>query len=376
MPIFKYDKTVIYSIDCKDLSVKYFFVGFTTNFIKSKYRHKCKTIEGKDEILYNNINNNGGWNNWIFTVLEKCNCNNRNEIIEKTKQWEHFLGSTKIAPKLHQDNTKFAPKTPNLHQICTKITPKNDEIIILENKCNYCNKIFTRSTSLRRHELNRCKVKQNQESNQLILQQQRQTNNSLIPAFGNDNQLQNSNNNNSNNRVMNNSNNSVNNNTVNNTINIVPLGKEDLVNFFTNEQQIFILNKMFGSFIYLIESVHVSGKYPQFQNISITNLRSNVGYSFDEKKQTFIAQKQTDLLASLIDIRLDDIRDFLENVKDSLNQKVIEKIESLISEVEEQQEKYWDRIKHTLYNGRNEVDIRKKCKQDLLNANKTEGSTS
>jgi hypothetical protein len=142
-----------------------------------------------------------------------------------------------------------------MHQICTKNAPnlhQTNEIIILENKCNYCNKNFTRSTSLRRHELNRCKVKQNQESNQLILQQQRQNNNCLIPAFGNDNQLQNSHNNNnnrlvnSNNRVMNNSNNLVNNNTVNNnTINIVPLGKEDLVNFFTNEQQIFILNKMF-----------------------------------------------------------------------------------------------------------------------------------
>lgn len=153
MPIFNYEKTVLYSIDCKDTSIKYFFVGFTTNFTKTKYKHKCNTKEGKNDLLYNNINNNGGWTNWNITILEKCKCNNRNEVLEKQKKWEDTLENAKNPPKIQQN-------------------PPNNEIIVLENKCIYCNRMFTRSDSLKKHVYERCKIKKNQELVQKLLEEQ------------------------------------------------------------------------------------------------------------------------------------------------------------------------------------------------------------
>ena len=337
-----FSKCEIYKIVCKNPSINYLYVGSSTNIPKIKYYHKNNSINGKTTLLYNNINENGGWTNWDLIVLEKCNCSSHVEVEQKEKEWYERLS-------LHQKSVDTPPTPP-------KNRPLHQNSRVFTNQCGYCDKVFSRSDSLARHQAGRCKMRQ-----------------CVIKTKDTDmtrhSEVHTGSHNNIHNTVITNN---INNNIIHAPIpqtQIVPLGKEDLVNFFTNEQQIYILNKMFGSFIYLVEYVHVSGKYPQFQNISITNLRSNVGYSYDDKKRTFLAKNQTDLIASVIDIRLDDIRDFLENVKDSLETKVIEKITQLISEVEEQQEKYWDRVKHTIYNGRNCIDIRKQSKQDLLNAN-------
>jgi hypothetical protein len=338
-----FSKTEIYKIVCKNPSINFVYVGSSTNISKIKYYHKNNCINGKSTLLYNTINENGGWDNWDLIVLEKCNCNSKVDVEQKEKEWYSKISLHQKPVESPPNSTKTPPKTRKLHQNSGVFT----------NQCGYCDKVFSRSDSLARHQAKRCKMRQ------CVIK----TNE------GKRSEVHTGSHNNIHNTVITNN---INNNIIHvptQTTQIVPLGKEDLVNFFTNEQQIYILNKMFGSFIYLVEYVHVSGKYPQFQNISITNLRSNVGYSYDDKKRTFLAKNQTDLIASVIDIRLDDIRDFLENVKDSLETKVIEKITQLISEVEEQQEKYWDRVKHAIYNGRNCIDIRKQSKQDLLNAN-------
>jgi len=377
--------SVIYKITCKNPSIHFFHVGSSTNIPKIRYFHKTNSIKGKDTLLYKTINENGGWDNWDLTVLEKCDSIAHTDVEKKENAWHQQLLLHQTPPITPPKSTITPPKSRDIHQ----------NMGVFTNQCGYCDKVFSRSDSLARHQSSRCKMRLcivstlgSSELSETNTGNRRRgrgggqitsnvIHNTVITNIHNvTNSVNHTVDNSVSNNVNNNINNSINDNSVNNTLHaashstqIVPLGKEDLVNFFTNEQQIYILNKMFGSFIYLIEYVHVSGKYPQFQNISITNLRSNVGYSYDDKKRTFLAKSQTDLIASVIDIRLDDIRDFLENVKHSLEEKVIEKITRLISEVEEQQEKYWDRVKHTIYNGRNCIDIRKQSKQDLLNAN-------
>ena len=55
-------------------------------------------------------------------------------------------------------------------------------------------------------------------------------------------------------------------------INIVQLGKEDIVNTLSQKEKIGILNNCYQSIDKLIEYVHFNPKYPQFKNIAITNL--------------------------------------------------------------------------------------------------------
>ena len=145
------------------------------------------------------------------------------------------------------------------------------------------------------------------------------------------------------------------------SITIIPLGKENLVDFFTKEEQIRILKKMFGSFIHLIEYVHFSGKFKQFANIGITNLKSNIAYLYDEIDKKFNACDQNEAISELISERLQDMENFLENVKSHLTQMEVDKIKQLIEEIEEQKERYKlyvRKVRFMMYNKRHVVNFR------------------
>ena len=75
--------------------------------------------------------------------------------------------------------------------------------------------------------------------------------------------------NNTNNVNANSNNKTITNNTIV-TNNIIELGKEDLSNFFTEKQQVQILNRKHSSLRYYVELVHFNEKYPQFKNLKIT----------------------------------------------------------------------------------------------------------
>ena len=116
---------------------------------------------------------------------------------------------------------------------------------------------------------------------------------------------------------------------------------------------------MFGCFIYLIEYVHFSGKFPQFANIRINNLRSNIAYIYSDDDKRFNANDQNEVIAEVISERLMDITYFFENVKEKLNSKESQKIQQLISDIEEQQAKYKEyqkKVKLMMYNKRHMVN--------------------
>jgi len=69
----KYEETIIYKIVCIQNTDK-FFIGHTTNFRNKKYYHK-KTYDDESSQLYNTelyiyIRNNGGFNNFIMSMIE------------------------------------------------------------------------------------------------------------------------------------------------------------------------------------------------------------------------------------------------------------------------------------------------------------------
>jgi len=343
MPQIDYSKMIIYKISSKDNNIKYIYIGSTTDFTKRKWFHKnnselhlsrmqisalkilekdiyekCHTdstlqnpngvsiLHKPENKLYSMINANGGWKNWNIEILEKYSCKCHTDVIQREKEWYAKLCFKKESPES-------------------------------ELKCKYCKKKSSRKDNLIRHEL-KCKIKTRIELEEINIK--KELNHRLI-------------NNTNNNTIINNY--------INRPPDIIPLGKENLVEFFTKDEQVKILKKMFGCFIYLVEYVHFSGKFPQFANISITNLKSNIAYLYDESYNQFNACDQTHVITELITERLQDIENFLENVKGELTEKEILKIKQLISEIEDQQEKYKTyakNIKMMMYNSRNMVNVK------------------
>ena len=113
-------------------------------------------------------------------------------------------------------------------------------------------------------------------------------------------------------------------------INIVQLGKEDIINNLNKKEKINILNKCYGSFNKLIEQVHFNDKYPQFKNIAITNLKDDYAYKYDDIENKFIACKKEELLDDLMDNRIIDLEEILNENIESINNVKVSKLKNLI----------------------------------------------
>ena len=95
-----------------------------------------------------------------------------------------------------------------------------------------------------------------------------------------------------------------------------------------------IMNAKYNSLDKLIEIIHC-GKYNQFKNIIITNMKDNYMYKYDDKLGHFVLSTKVDILNSLIDYRLDDLEiiynDLLE--KNKLDEKTKDIIEKFINKI-------------------------------------------
>ena len=80
-----YSKAVIYSISCKDKNVLEFYIGSTHDEIQRERHHKgyCnnENSEKYNYKVYNYIRDNGGWENWIFKVIQEFPCENKIELV-------------------------------------------------------------------------------------------------------------------------------------------------------------------------------------------------------------------------------------------------------------------------------------------------------
>lgn len=371
MPKINYSKLKIYKLYCKDKSVKDIFVESTSNLTVKRAIHKRNLISKPDDNISLVINANGGWKNWNTCILEEYSCNNSKEAAEREKYWYNLavnLKSPENTLKTTENTLKITEKSLKNIEPTLKTTEKpliNEEVKqeyqINRLQCVYCNKIYSRIDNLNVHKKT-CKTKKAYDEKQFIQKQQQliiskqsiepiENNNSMIHANNSLSQSYSHSNNTTNttNTIINN---------ITNPVSIIPLGKENLVEFFSNEEQVKILKKMFGCFIYLVEYVHFSGKFPQFANIKINNLRSNIAYLYDEDDKKFNACDQNEVIAEVISERLMDITNFFDNVKDKLSEKERTKIQTLINDIEEQQSKYKEyqkKVKLIMYNKRHMV---------------------
>ena len=135
-----------YLIYCKDLDIKEIYVGHSVNFKRRKAEHLRRCINSNEEHnlkVYKFIRDHGGFENWVFTILEE-DC----EKIRERFWYEHF-------DYLPQLNTYYPGRTvKEWHQQPESKLKKKEyqqKYANVISKCHICGKIYQHKTSLRRH---------------------------------------------------------------------------------------------------------------------------------------------------------------------------------------------------------------------------------
>ena len=194
MPLLKtvldYSNTIIYTITCKDTSIKELYVGHTTNFVQRKHAHKQSCMNPKSTNhackLYAIMREHGGWTNWRMEIVHFFTCNNQCEARIKEQEYFVLLNATlnsiepMPAPKARIKPTPSVIETPKVTQsssgFCCEVcdfatgnykdykrhigTPKHQNKIIMKDLvqqndkfiCKNCNKCYQARNGLWYHQ--------------------------------------------------------------------------------------------------------------------------------------------------------------------------------------------------------------------------------
>jgi hypothetical protein len=142
------------------------------------------------------------------------------------------------------------------------------------------------------------------------------------------------------------------------TFNIVQLGQEDLVNTLSKKEQLKVLNKKYKSLNYLVDYIHCNDKFPEFNNVIITNLQNNIAYKYDLDKQKFIAIKKNELIDDIIYYRMGDLEEFYDIHLNNLDTKTKNIITEIINKMDGNNKfinKKKNEIKLILYNNKKDT---------------------
>jgi hypothetical protein len=79
-----FSEAVIYGIYCKDKNILENYIGSTHDKKEREQGHKdnCnnENSDGYNYKVYNFIRDNGGWDNWVFIVIERFPCENETQL--------------------------------------------------------------------------------------------------------------------------------------------------------------------------------------------------------------------------------------------------------------------------------------------------------
>lgn len=241
-------------------------------------------------------------------------------------------------------NKKFHNKIVNNKTTLRQpvVSQKTSPISIKTFNCNKCSKIYMHKQSKYRHE---------KKCNKSI-----ETNNTQIIEK------------NINNKTKNINNGSINNGTIINK-NIIKFGSEDIKNILTNEQIHKIVNSRLLAIEESIKQIHFNKDKPEYQNIKINNLRSNIALVHDGEQ--FNVTNQYSAISTLIDNHVESIEQILDDKKSILPIRTVEKLEMLIGKLEDNYKKIIDEetnrsfknykdykvdtVKNMLYNESNKI---------------------
>jgi len=266
--------------------------------------------------------------------------------------WKHNKQFHKPTPN---DNTSDIRIKNDVHTSDIRIVSPDD----FQKKfhCKYCNNIYKHSQSKWNHE-QKCK-KINEQKTDVLIEQ----NNNLMKEVADLKELikEMLNKNNkvhhktfekmvNNGTVITDSN--VNNGTINN-INIIALGNENLEQTLTETEKLNILRHK-NALNYIIEYIHFNDKFPQFQNIIVTNNRADEAYIYDIKLNAFKMVQKNTIIDDLINYRVCDIEDFYYELEDKLDDKTKLIIQKLNKDRGDDDNTKND-VKMLLFNNKNKV---------------------
>jgi hypothetical protein len=232
----------------------------------------------------------------------------------------------------------------------------NDNI---ENKCLHCNKKYSNVTNLNKH-LKICSKKLINDITQKQIEELKKMFEKKFEEQQKNNEEQQKNNEELKKKVEELSHlteinknitvndNSTNNNTTNNNVyNIFSVGKEDLSRL-SKEEIIKICTS--GTYYPLVaaEIIHCNEKYPEFQNMLISNLRSNDGLiKINDKWES---KTQDEILSALLRVDKTHVSSLIKDLK--IDDKFQVKLESTKDEIDTNQSKEHqkEKIKRKLYN--------------------------
>ena len=215
------------------------------------------------------------------------------------------------------------------------ITPiiTHDNLSINKLKCKYCSKIFAYNQGCWRH--------------QKICKERVDIKNIII---------------NSNNGIINNG-------IINNITNIIKFGNENIFNILTEQEKNKIINCRLLAIEESIKQIHFNKDKPEFQNIKINNLRSNIALVHDGER--FNVMNQYSAISSLIDNHVESIEQILDDKKSVIPIRTAERLEMLISKLGDNYKKIIDEetnrtfknykdykvdtVKHMIYNESNKT---------------------
>ena len=245
-------------------------------------------------------------------------------------------------------------------------SPNPDKVIKQGNYiCEYCEKNFTRQSSLKRHQEYRCKIKKDYElfeemndmsTNEIDLKEKimelEQKLKNLVPEtrtniFMKDSVLDQSSTINLNNII----NNTQNVNTINN-VHLTSFGQEDL-SFISDGALQWLMDRGFKSVPKLIEYVHFNRRKPEYHNIYIPSISRPWVNIFDKKKWKIV--DKDDAIDQLMENKLDYLTKKFHSLKDDLKTSVRRKFNRFLDEQENDEvtKSMKEEIKLILYNGRN-----------------------
>lgn len=136
------------------------------------------------------------------------------------------------------------------------------------------------------------------------------------------------------------------NNNVQNIVNnfqLIGFGKEeDIIERLTNKEKKQIMDSRYKCLEKIIEIVHC-GKYNQFKNILVTNIKDNYMFKYDDAKGQFVLSTKDDVINSLIDNRMYELETIYDEMleKNILDEKTKDIIEEFINKLNNES-KYTD----------------------------------